>query len=371
MEFSCILKLFTLACFIAKSEEVVTFALEPMISSNSETVVSVSSSSSSSSSSDSDSSELLRIDSEPNGRFSHLKKDDDLISIKKKKKKKKRKVTLNSGKPLIRPHKTLSEGKLSVGYVYNLEWHKDMSYKAGNGFTEELEKMTGGIVTEPVNVGWWLFTFGSGKSSVSKTIFKFRSSLPVKVSLVDLFCRGDSFAVLNNGKLISQSSRILADPECLERMISPNEALTDGRWSNVIFELDAGDHLIEIKTVDSPVQDGGIAAIKFDHILPSGTRTRRVSRNKVCRGYNGLVVVTESVASYDAEMVCLNLKMNLAKVYSEESVRKTIKSCLSKSGKVWAVDKKSLGEVGAIGVDGKFMSGKKFDSLPILCRVIA
>lgn len=314
-------------------------------------------SSSSTDSSSSSSIELLRDESDADGRFENLRKDDDLLSLKKKKKRRRSKIRGGSGSSssVKRPDDERKGGKQESGFIFNREWQKDMEKvseheKRFNGFIDE--KMTEGIVTEPVNAGWWLFSFQTGKS-VSKTVFKFKVNLPVKVTLVDLFCRGDSFAIWDDGKLIAQSSRIRADKECEELVISPQEALLDGRWSSVVFELDSGEHFIEIKTVDSPMEKGGVAAIKFEYILPDGMKERRISRDKVCRGYNGLFVVRAEINAEDAETVCLTMKSDLARVDKNDlAVWKSVKTCLGSEGRAWVVDK-STGDLGTVALEGK------------------
>ena len=234
-----------------------------------------------------------------------------------------------------------------------------------NGFSGEFEKMTEGIVSEPVNFGWWLFTFSAGRT-VSKTTFKFKTNLPIKVILVDLFCRGDSFAVLDESKLIAQSSRVRANRECDETMISPQEALADGRWSSVVFELDSGEHSIELRTVDGVGEEGGVAAIKFEYILP----TRRISREKVCRGYDGLFVVKASVGEEEAEKACLMMKSELDKVdLVDPAVWKSLKTCMGEEGRVWAFtkDKRDVITIGLEGGKAKYFNETK-QRKSVLCR---
>lgn len=369
--------LISFACFNAKR---VQFQLPTSSTSTSKSrslisAASVTSCSSSSSSESTSSSEvkLFKDKSDSDGRFRNLRKDDDLLNLKKKKKKRSKNRSGNkrqSGKE----ESGKTGGKQTVGFSFNGEWRKEMeklvkTKNKFNGFSEDFVKLTEGIVTEPVNAGWWLFSFSGGKS-VSKTSFKFKTNLPVKISIVDLFCRGDSFAVLNDGKLIAQSSRIPADRECEETMISPQEALIDGRWSSVVFEIYKGEHNIELKTVDSPMETGGVAAIKFEYILPSGMRERRVSRDKVCRGYNGLFVVKVPVTSEAAETICLTLKSEIAKMQlADLAAWKSVKTCVGASGRVWALNKET-GDVGTVSLDGKkakYINDNK--SKAVLCRV--
>ena len=263
-------------------------------------------------------------------------------------------------------------GKQVAGFIFNREWQKDMEKVSKNenhfnGFIDD--KMTEGIVTEPVNAGWWLFSFQTGKS-VSKTVFKFKVNSPVKVTLVDLFCRGDSFAVWDDGKLIAQSSRIRADMECEELVISPQEALIDGRWSSVIFELNSGEHFIELKTVDSPMATGGVAAIKFEYILLAGMKERRISRDKVCRGYNGLFVVKTDIGADNAETVCLTMKSDLAKVdVGDSAVWKSVKTCLGVNGRAWAAEKETC-DLSTVALEGKKIKIINDNrSKSVICRV--
>lgn len=326
---------------------------------------SLSTSSSESTSSQSDSSEIeyanIKSEDKDGSKFENLRKDDDLISMRRKRggsRNKKNRIALSSTKG----------GKQTVGFIYNRTWHRDAASKfeksANNGAKWELNE---GIVKEPVNAGWWLFSFDGGNRAVSKTQFQFKTSLPVRVTLVDLFCRGDSFTVWNSGKLIAQSSRIRGDEECGEVMFGPQEALADGRWSSVVFDLEQGEHSIEMRTVDNVIDAGGVAAIKFEHILPTGSRGARVSRNKVCRGYNGLIVVDTLVPSTEAKSVCFGFGTELARVALDEESWRSIKTCLGGDGKVWAIDRvdneiKSFGYKNAGNDEGIEMKA-------VLCRV--
>ena len=331
-------------------------------------------SSSETSSSDSSSDSSVEYVNDENGRFSRLKKDDDLLSLKKQKTKKKNRKQSKPIKVKVSDFSVDREGgKQTVGLLWNKELMENIG---GNGWSKEMEAWTTGIVKEPINAGWWLFTFGTGSSSVSRTSFKFKTQFPVRVSLVDLFCRGDSFAILDSGKLIAQSSRILADKEgCggCETVISPQEALKDGRWSSVILELEAGNHEITLKSVDSPMENGGTAAIRFDHIIPAHI-PRKISRNKVCRGYNGLFVITEPLEADEAELACLAMKSCIARVEKGKDdliVRRSIKSCTDGEVKVWAKDGID-DELKVFRKDGTAQpvpdKEKKELKYPVLCR---
>ena len=366
---------------IAVGVEAVKFILPPDHRSRSDRTSFSGSTSSDSSSSGSSSDSSVEYIKNEDGRFSHLRKDDDLLAIKKRKNKK-RKKSIKTG-VIDSKSSDRKGGKQAVGFVWQKQFIEEFRL-AENGFNEELNKLTAGIVTQPINAGWWLFTFGTfgnGKNSISKTSFKFKSRLPVRITLVDLFCRGDSFGVLDSGRLVAQSSRVPADKECdkSERMISPQEALKDGRWSSVVFDLEAGDHEITLKTVDSPMENGGVAAIKFDHILPA-RRPRKLSRNKVCRGYNGLIVITEPMPAEEAELACLNMKTDLARVgYSKDEiiVKRSIKTCSTNNngqGKVWAVDVideelKVFGRDGKVCRHEKEKKQEKQEKYPVLCMV--
>lgn len=332
--------------------------------------------------SSSSSAELLIDQKHSDGRFSHLKKDDDLLALRKKKKNKKNKTKRKRNKKeknidgmgKLRNEKwnKIIGGKQSVGFIWENEAFEELKQLDINGYSDEISKLTSGIVKDPLNMGWWLFTF-TKSGTLSATKFKFQTKLPVKVSLIDLFCRGDSFGVLDGGKLIAQSSRIRADSECAEMVVSPDEAVKDGRWSSVVFELDAGEHFLELKTIDGPINEGkGVAAIKFDQILPLEHRGRQVSRKNVCSGYNGLVVVTEPVPMSQSDIVCLQLKMRLAQMQEDNNlvvIKRSLKTCLAADGaKAWILEKES-NAVRAVGVDGIVADGNKQEKLPVICQV--
>lgn len=333
-----------------------------------------SSSFSSSSSSDDSSIKHLRDNFLSDGKFGNAVVDDDLLPLRntnhhRDSRRSKDKKKLRKKSPIKRPCGT-------VGLLYSSGWEEEMESKRvmismaeKNGFSVEGEKRSGGIVTDPIDAGWWLISFEGGH--YSGTSFRFSASESFQVTLVDLFCRGDSFGVLTGeGKLVAQSSRIQPDRECSERIVCPDEALKDGRWSSVRFDLPEGSHELKVKTIDNPM-NGGMAAIKFESFK---TRRRRVSRNSVCRGYNGLVVVTESFPRDQAESVCASLKMDLASVPVEAestATDKTVNVCLKGEERktVWAAGRS--GEIVSFSAEKKGKSSEKTSLAlhPILCVV--
>lgn len=322
--------------------------------------------------------EFARIDlKESDGKFGTLRKDDDFIGLRRSKRKRSSKKNKQRKRRSVKTTlASVKGGKQSVGFVYNRAWYKEAEAKfeksMTNGKRNDMKfELNEGIVKEPVNAGWWLFSFDGKKSSVARTQFQFKTSLPVRVTLVDLLCRGDSFGVWDGGKLIAQSSRIRADEECEEVMFAPQEALADGRWSSVVFELEQGEHSIELRTIDTVFSEkgSGVGAIKFEHILLGG---RRVSRNKVCRGYNGLIVINAPVEAHEAKSVCVSLKTELARVNVEdEAVSRSIKTCAGNEGKVWALerDDDAVRMVALKGESVKLEMGNGDEFRPVLCRV--
>ena len=322
------------------------------------------------------------------------KKDDDKIGLNKKLKRrnknnnsKKRKMNFRQDRDKLLKNyaggkkfniytninRNRNEHEHENGLIYNQDWHEKMKkteLEFGllqlNGFTESFEKETQGIIKEPLNAGWWLITFREGMSK-SGTVFMFESHQSIRVSLVDLFCRGDSFSVLDGGNLIAQSSRTLPDRECLERIIDPDEAVREGRWSSVVFNLESGDHEIENKTVDSPMT-GGVAAIRFDPVRSM----RKVSRKNVCRGYNGLLLITAKLSKFDAEAECNKFKSDLALVSGgEREVLKSLESCLGRVSDelVW-VYRKDTRDVESFSLQGFRKTAEDEDNLQFaLCRV--
>lgn len=324
--------------------------------------------------------------------FRRLRLDDDKITARigkqKKEKRKKKKTKTKKKKHLQRQNKTENEKTKRFshgsrineddenGPIFTEAWLRRVEHDENIGLNgskslNSLQELNS--IKDPLNVGWLLFAFRAGSSKTFSTNFEFKTDQPVRVSLVDLFCRGDSFSIWDKGQLVAQSSRALADADCEERMISPFEAMQDGRWSSVVFELRSGDHNLVIKTVDSPFQGegGGVAAIRFDKLV----QPRRVSRNKVCRGFNGLIVVKVSVDAEEAESICSGLHTNLAQIknLSDSAVLKSVKECSGSKGSVWALD--GQGQIANLvlidALESKFTydEGSHHEKHEVICQV--
>ena len=111
---------------------------------------------------------------------------------------------------------------------------------------------------------WHRFVFGKAGSTVT---LKFVANLraPALLDITDLFCPGDAFRVLDNGKNLGRTPLKRADG-CKVKTSNPDVAFESDTWSHRSFELGKGKHVIEIKVIRSPYC-GGAGAIRLNPIL--------------------------------------------------------------------------------------------------------
>lgn len=218
---------------------------------------------------------------------------------------------------------------------------------------------------------------------MSTTSFKFVSTRTVVVTVVDMFCRGDSFGVYDGKRLVAQSSRTRPDRKCRNPAFSPQTALEDGRWAATVFELAPGPHELTIKTVDSPF-GAGFAAIRFETVpltnAPASTASipRRFSRTKVCLGYNDFVVIKTPFAAADAHGACRSIKSELASVKDKQMLQAafaSVRECLGVNQSVWVNSKRGDGAAdsvlsangnGETGAVSAYLDGGRH---PVLCKL--
>lgn len=284
-------------------------------------------------------------------------------------------------------HPRLPGGPQKTGFTFSRSWQRDIerallkgkkkqserfSSAASNGFATKFASETKGTVKDPIDAGWWLVSFEAGRTDALNT-FKFKAKRPVIVSVVDLFCRGDSFAVLDEGKLIAQTSRVRADSKCKDVVTSPQVAIEDGRWSSVVFDLDTGKHSISLRAIDNSFE-GGMAAIRFEYKSmdsesdnssddgydssdsasnssesasssdssdnESGKKPRiHFSRSKICAGYGGFIVIDEPFSMKKAGKACEKINARLANLNGKranlEAAVKSVYYCLGSKTVAW------------------------------------
>ena len=382
----------------------------------------------------------------PTVRFSGLKRDEDLVSAIKTKRHhhahRKDEMTkrsslksisyFSSSKPVFQEssyisasgsrHPRLPGGPQKVGFTFSRSWQREIeknllkgqkkkpSSERGpsNGLISKFASETKGIVKDPVDAGWWLVSFEAGRSEALNT-FKFKTKRSVTVSVVDLFCRGDSFAVLDEGKLIAQTSRVRADSKCRDIVTSPQVAIEDGRWSSVVFDLEAGKHSISLRVIDNP-NDGGMLAIRFEKgqveqdsddstdedagifsstsestdsasssssDRPSKPSRSHFSRSQVCSGYNGFVVIEAPFSMKKAGKACERINAKLANLNGKrknyEAAVKSVYTCLGSNKLAWVDAKDNDGVADLVlKVEKGGKSGiltQPTSSHPVLCQV--
>lgn len=412
---------------------------------------------------DTDSERIASFESEGKVRFRKLVKDDDIatsykskttrsptrhfeesiIKSKRKQHSSKNKKSSTSLKPLsyfapskavCREHSYIAEsanrqprypgGPQKVGFTFSRSWkgevekriskakkkrgssEKEWTSSAANGFVSKFAAETRGIVKDPVDAGWWLVSFEAGRSDALNT-FTFKSKRQVIVSVVDLFCRGDSFAILDEGKLVAQTSRVRADSKCKDVVTSPQVAIEDGRWSSVVFDLEPGKHSISLRVIDNP-NGGGMAAIRFesaqaanasddssseDNDISSDSSSQESDSNstssssdrktrthfsgsQVCKGYNGFVVIMKPLSMSKAGKACEKINSKVANLNGKsknfEAALKSAYTCLGSNKEVWVDAKDNDGvadlvlKVGKGGKSGKLIQPDH--EHPVLCE---
>lgn len=115
-----------------------------------------------------------------------------------------------------------------------------------------------------VDEGWYEFQFGDTNSTVMES-FHFTTPNSVKLKVTDNYCNGDSFEIYNFGHLVGRTSFVTSNG-CKSNTTDPSVAYDDPSWSHAYWDLADGEHLIQIKVVQSPYH-GGAANLRVDSIL--------------------------------------------------------------------------------------------------------
>jgi hypothetical protein len=107
---------------------------------------------------------------------------------------------------------------------------------------------------------WTSFEFGPKGSFNFEGAFTFNSSSPVRLKVVDAFCRGDRFRVFDHGVKVFVTTLVPADTEesCAEGGVgNPHDAWNDPTYSRGSLLLGPGAHSIRIQAIRSPFGGGG------------------------------------------------------------------------------------------------------------------
>lgn len=100
----------------------------------------------------------------------------------------------------------------------------------------------------PVTVGsgWFLLVArGPGVPSAPPSPFTFASTLPVLMTVTDLFCLGDRYTVSDGPTTLGTTSPSSGIPGCPpDEAFTPDAALADPRYSHGRFAIGAGTHAI-------------------------------------------------------------------------------------------------------------------------------
>jgi hypothetical protein len=120
----------------------------------------------------------------------------------------------------------------------------------------------------PVGGGWQSFTWsGCGNVLTTNGPFTFTNSSPVVLTVVDAFCRGDQFRVLDNGLLVGVTSLVTPDLTCANQIGDPDAALADPTYSRGTFKIQPGSHSINFQLVQNPFCTGS-AFFRLDFCTP-------------------------------------------------------------------------------------------------------
>ena len=107
---------------------------------------------------------------------------------------------------------------------------------------------------------WTPFEFGRKGSFDFDGAFTFHSSSPVRLKVVDAFCRGDRFRVFDHGVKVFVTTLVAADTDdsCAATGIgNPHVTWNDPSYSRGSLLLGAGSHSITIQAIRSPFGSGG------------------------------------------------------------------------------------------------------------------
>ncbi len=144
-------------------------------------------------------------------------------------------------------------------------WNRPFSVTLSTSITSQPKMMwsTAEVITSTLTMdsGWQRFSFGN-KSTEAVPVWVFDLAGDGYVWLTDAYCRGDSFYIYDNSTLIGETQYTIEDG-CKTNTTSPDDAVQDGTYGHVYFNLTGGSHTMEIDVKDSPFL-AGKAFIRLD-----------------------------------------------------------------------------------------------------------
>lgn len=109
--------------------------------------------------------------------------------------------------------------------------------------------------------GWQTFWFGN-RSEVVSTMFVFQLTSKGYLWVTDAYCKGDSFLIYDNQRLLGQTETV-PDDGCKTNTTNPTDAIQDGGYGHVQFNLTKGVHLLGFTVKESPFL-AGKAFVRLD-----------------------------------------------------------------------------------------------------------
>jgi len=124
---------------------------------------------------------------------------------------------------------------------------------ANGGLTPAAANPTTPAIVNSGWVDWYWDSNGTGGP------FDFTTSSTTYMIVVDSYCRGDQFAVYDNGVFLGNTTSVPEDPECDDLPVrnGPVESFLDPTFSSWEFTLEPGDHSVTFAVIVNPFGSGG------------------------------------------------------------------------------------------------------------------
>jgi len=122
----------------------------------------------------------------------------------------------------------------------------------------------------------WGIVFGFGGPGPVPGSIDFSHPTNVTLNVTDAFCTGDSFRILDRGRVVLETPRVGNDfPDCLIYEDDPGQAFLNPQFSHGTAVLPAGSHSLTIEVLDSPYE-GGAAFLEVLHLGPAVDPNRQL-----------------------------------------------------------------------------------------------
>ncbi|MFN8422810.1 MAG: hypothetical protein U0470_05220 [Anaerolineae bacterium] len=123
----------------------------------------------------------------------------------------------------------------------------------------------------------WGISFGfDGPGSTVSGSIGFSHPTNVTVRITDAFCTGDSFRLLDGGRVVLETPRVANDaPNCTAFEDDPSQAYLSPLFSHGEVVLPAGSHSLTIQVIDSPYGGGG-GFLEVAHLDPTVNPNRQL-----------------------------------------------------------------------------------------------